>query len=139
MRDRFFLDTNILIYTFDSSAPVKQKQAQKLVHQALTDGNGLISYQVIQEFLNVATKKFSTPLSYIETTLYLEQVLAPLCRFYPNNEFYYFALEIRQHSNFSFYDSLIIAAALNIGCKILYSEDLNHGQEVAGLKIINPF
>ena len=60
---RFFLDTNILVYTFDETTPLIRAKARELVEMALTTGLGVISYQVVQEFLNVATKKFVAPLS----------------------------------------------------------------------------
>ena len=63
MNDRFFLDTNIFIYTFDDRELEKQNKAQELVSEALTSRRGCISFQVVQEFLNVATQKFSKPLS----------------------------------------------------------------------------
>lgn len=140
MKDKYFLDTNIFVYTFDSSHPAKQKKAQLLVQQALKTKRGIISYQVVQEFLNVATKKFQTPMSHTEANLYCEHILMPLCEFYPHNEFYQFSLDIKFQTRFSFYDSLIISAALKTGCKILYSEDLHDGQIIRGsLEIRNPF
>ena len=139
MKNKYFLDTNIIIYTFDSSNKSKQQKAQHLVEQALTNNIGHISYQVIQEFLNVATTKFLVPLSPLEAALYLEKVLIPLCDFYPSGDFYLFALEIKNYTKFSFYDSLIIAAAIRSNCDILYSEDLQDGQSIAGLTIKNPF
>ena len=60
MKDRFFLDTNIIVYSFDSNAVEKQKKARELIAESLSSGNGIISVQVVQEFLNVATKKFKT-------------------------------------------------------------------------------
>jgi predicted nucleic acid-binding protein len=139
MKDKFFLDTNIFVYTFDDAHPEKQKKAQELIGEALSKRRGVISYQVVQEFLNVAIKKFAKPFSPIELNLYLDQVLFSLCEIYPSDEFYLFALEIKYYTHFSFYDSLIVAAALKTGCKILYSEDLQDGQNIAGLVIRNPF
>ena len=75
MRDRFFLDTNIFVYTFDSREPKKQARAQDLVSDALTRGRGVISHQVVQEFLNVATQKFANPLSESDALVYLDRVL----------------------------------------------------------------
>jgi len=139
MKGKYFLDTNVLVYTFDVSHPAKQKRASELVADALLENKGIISYQVVQEFLNVATKKFATPMSPLDANLYFEQVLMPLCDFYPDSEFYQFALTLKHQIRFSFYDSLIVAAALKSHCKILYSEDMQDGQEIGDLVIRNPF
>lgn len=139
MKDKYFLDTNIFVYTFDNSASQKQKIAQELVKHALDKKMGVISFQVIQEFLNVATKKFTSPLSCEEAKLYLDTVLKPLCEVFVDFDLYQSALDIKKVAHFSFYDSLILSAALKSECKILYSEDLNNGQLITGLKIKNPF
>ena len=83
MRDRFFLDTNIFVYTFDSREPKKRARAQDLVSDALTRGRGVISRQVVQEFLDVATQKFANPLSESDALVNLDRVLgryAKYCR-----------------------------------------------------------
>jgi predicted nucleic acid-binding protein len=80
MSDKFFLDTNIFIYTFDSREPGKQQKADELVSNALNTGNGIISFQVIQEFFSAATRKFISPLSASDCQKYLNNVLAPLCK-----------------------------------------------------------
>ncbi|HLB57534.1 MAG TPA: PIN domain-containing protein [Gammaproteobacteria bacterium] len=139
MKGKFFLDTNIFVYTFDQSALKKQERAKKLVANALDKQLGVISYQVIQEFLNVAMRKFAVPLSSHEVNLYLEQVLTPLCEYYPTADFYQNALLLQKDIQFSFYDTLIVTAALKTHCTILYSEDLQDGREIAGLTIKNPF
>lgn len=139
MPGKYFLDTNILVYTFDDSAPAKKMKAHALVSTALTKNNGVISYQVVQEFLNVATQKFSTPFSYHEANIYLDQVLTPLCELHPTIELYQTALDIKKQLRYSFYDALIIASALHSNCKTLYSEDLHDGQTIKGLTIKNPF
>lgn len=78
------MDSNILIYTFDSHAPRKQKKARELVATALKTQKGIISFQVVQEFLNVATRKFETPLTEAEAEKYINQVLTPLCEVFAN-------------------------------------------------------
>ncbi len=139
MNGRFFLDTNILVYTFDTTAPAKQQIARELVATALNLRKGIISYQVVQEFLNVATRKFSPPLTQVDASLYLDKVLTPLCELFPCMNYYSKALEIAERWGFSLYDSLIITASLETGCETLYTEDLQHGQMVQSLTIINPF
>lgn len=139
MSGKFFLDTNILVYTFDATAPAKQQIARQLVSSALHSKQGIISYQVVQEFLNVATRKFSPPLTPTDANIYLEKVLTPLCELFPCMSYYAKALELSDRWGFSLYDSLIITASLETGCEILYTEDLQHGQKIHGLTIMNPF
>ena len=138
MSARVFLDTNIFVYTFSGSSPAKQKKALTLVGEALEVG-GVISFQVVQEFLNVAMHKFEKPFSWEESYEYFEEVLGPLCGVYPDPELYRKALRIHHETGYRFYDALIVASALEGGCKILYSEDLQDGRKIAGLSIKNPF
>ena len=135
----YFLDTNILVYAFDTSQPKKQTICRDLIRNALNKGNGCVSYQVIQEFLNIATRKFAKPLSASDSQNYLTNVLEPLCEVFSSIGLYHQALEISSRWQFSFYDSLIIAAALCAKCNIFYTEDLQHEQEIENLKILNPF
>lgn len=139
MKDgRFFLDTNILLYTFDKTAPHKQAIANDLVEQALL-GKGCISFQVMQEFLNTALRKFEPPMTTEQAQSYLQTTLQWLCDYYPSEDFYQRGLGIKERWRFSWYDSLIITAALECGCHTLYSEDLQHQQKVETLTILNPF
>ena len=139
MSAKFFLDTNVLVYFFDSSDRRKQRRAQSLIETALESHGGSISWQVVQEFLNVATRKFSVPMKPAESQKYLAAVLGPLCEIYPSVPLYDEALRLKDQTGFSYYDSLIVAAALAAGCDILYSEDLSHGQKIGGVTIQNPF
>lgn len=135
----FFLDTNIFAYSFDSSVPEKQQVAQRLISDALRTQRGVISTQVVQEFLNLALRKFATPLTISESIEYLQTVLLPLCQHFPTIGFYERALWVRNETSYSFYDSLIVAAAIDTDCSILFSEDLQGGRNVRRLTIINPF
>ena len=139
MNVKYFIDTNIFVYSFASDSPAKRKRALELIGEALEEGSGLISSQVAQEFLNVALHKFKKPLSWDETHVYFEEVLGPLCGVYPDPELYRKALHVRQETGYRFYDALIIASALEGGCKVLYSEDFQDGRKISGLSIKNPF
>ncbi|MEZ5451259.1 MAG: PIN domain-containing protein [Thiothrix sp.] len=134
----FFLDTNTLVYTFDKTAPEKQAKAVQLLELALS-GKGCISFQVIQEFLNLALRKFDPPMTEAQAKRYLQTTLEPLCTVFADVALYERALAARERWRFGFYDSLIVAAALDAGCSILYSEDLQHGQKIENLTVINPF
>jgi len=135
----YFIDTNVLVYTFDNQAIAKQHTAKAIITHALRTQRGVISSQVVQEFLNVALRKFVRPLTVSESREYLKMVLASLCRHTPSIRFYDQALLLREEITTSFYDSLIIQAAIDLGCSTLLSEDLQSGRKIRSLRIANPF
>jgi predicted nucleic acid-binding protein len=137
--ERFFLDTNVLVYTFDTKAPRKQKIARDLLARALKDREGIISFQVTQEFLNVALRKFKPPMTLSQAQAYLTRVLVPLCEVFPDSELYSDALSIASESGWTFYDSLVMASAAAGKCRILFSEDLQSGRIMRSVEIRNPF
>jgi predicted nucleic acid-binding protein len=139
MSDRFFLDTNLFVYTFDAKAPAKAKKAAQLIRRAADTGEGIISYQVVQEFFNVALRRFAQPMRVAEAEQYLITVLRPLLAVHSSPAIYFEALRIAEKHRMSWYDSLIIAAALEGQCEKLYSEDFQHGQKIEALRIENPF
>ena len=136
---RYFLDTNIAVYCFDSSEPRKQNCAKDLVAHAASSGLGVVSYQVLQEFCNVATNAKRLALTTEQIMAYTTQLLEPMNKVGPSVELLSQALQIRLDTNYAFYDSLIIAAAQLSGCSTLYSEDMQHQQLIGGLRIVNPF
>ena len=139
MKGKYFLDTNIFVYSFDNDSPAKRDKAKELISGALSSGKGSISYQVVQEFLNVSFKKFKKPLSIKEAQSYLSNVLIPICEGYPSPTFYSEALEVKERTGYSLYDSLILQAARDMECKTLYSEDMHDGFKFYDLTIKNPF
>jgi predicted nucleic acid-binding protein len=139
MSVKYFLDTNIFIYSFDHTQPEKKERSQALISEALQTGSGLISTQVIQEFLNVALRKFAVPLKPEDCKLYLQTVLTPICRVFPDVALYESALDIFKETGYSFYDALILASALLGGAEILFSEDFHSGHQVGRVKVVNPF
>ncbi|OQB53134.1 MAG: tRNA(fMet)-specific endonuclease VapC [Firmicutes bacterium ADurb.Bin146] len=139
MKDRYFIDTNIIIYMFDKDHPDKREIAVKIVKEALESNFGCISYQVIQEFCNVALKKFKIPMSAGDCRYFIQEFLIPMCSVFPGTELYFSALEISESTQYSFYDSLIIASSLSSGCTSILTENMQHNQIVRGVKIINPF
>ncbi len=132
-----FQDTNVLVYRFDETAPEKRHVADGLVRGALADGSGCISYQVIRETMNVLARKLGATPGQVRQLM--EDVLFPLCTICPSRALYRRGLDLRARYGFSVYDSLIAAVALEGGCSTLYSEDLQHGQRIEGLTIVNPF
>ena len=137
--DRHFFDTNILVYTFDLAAPEKARKADDLIYDALATGRGMISYQVVQEFIAVARKPFRTPLTFEQIQEYWDKSLRPLLQIHSSPSLFRRAIEVCDASQLSWYDALIVAAALQGQCKILYSEDLQDGRRFGDLVIHNPF
>ena len=135
----FFLDTNILVYSFDKTAPAKQTIARQFIRHGLQTQHGIISTQIIQEFLNIALRKFSPPLPIPEARDYLKSTLVPLCQHFPSMAFYDQVLFIQMETGYSWYDALVIMAAIEANCTTLLSEDLHHGQVIRGLTLLNPF
>jgi predicted nucleic acid-binding protein len=134
-----FLDTHVFVYLFDTEAAAKQARAKALVEQALHRHDACISYQVVQETLNVVTRKLAIPVTPQDAPALISKVLMPLCRVLPSEALYLDAMQLRVRWQFSFYDALVVAAALQAGCTRLLSEDLQHGQQVGTLRIENPF
>jgi predicted nucleic acid-binding protein len=139
MSDRFFLDTNIFVYSFDKRASAKSQRAKQLIHEALTTQKGVISYQVVQEFFNVALRRFSQPMQAADAEQYLSTVFRPLLAVHSSQALYAEALRLHAQSGLSWYDSLIVSAALHARCDLLVTEDLQHGQRFGSLQVKNPF
>lgn len=136
---KIFFDTNILIYSYDNSDEAKHKIAFDLVSNLLSKEDIAISTQVINEFIVVMTNKVKCPLS-------IDEIGKIVARFKENFEIRETgivdinkAISIYKNHKFSYWDSLIIATAINTNSEILYTEDLQHGRIVNSLKIIDPF
>jgi len=139
MNGKYFIDTNVFIYSFDINQPTKQERSRELIQIGLGSGFGIISTQVIQEFLNAATRKFAVPMKPEDSKAYLRLVMNPLCQVYPDLSFYEGTLDLQVETGYSFYDSLILSAAIRGGCSFLFTEDMQDGQEIHGVMIKNPF
>ncbi|MFN2382794.1 MAG: PIN domain-containing protein [Gemmatimonadota bacterium] len=133
---RSFLDSNILVYTDDLDYPKKRRVANELVQQARLEGAGVVSSQVLQEYFVVATRRLGvdTVLArrkvelfgrFDVVTLTLDHILG--------------AIDLLRLHQLSFWDALVVRAAADAGCSVLYSEDMQHGFRFAGLEIVNPF
>jgi predicted nucleic acid-binding protein len=129
MNDKSFLDTNVLVYCYTETEPEKQAVAVALAEQSDT----WVSTQVLQELSNTLRKKFKISWPNIDATL---QEVSQNLSLHTNT----YATRIAERYGFSFYDCLIISSCLAIGCNVLYSEDLQHGQLIDGiLEIKNSF
>jgi len=134
-----FIDTNLFIYQLEASEERKVATADRIIRKGIETRNACISFQVVQECLNTVLRKAEIPLGTDETKQYLDNVLAPLYRVPASLSLYRRALDLQTRFRSGFYDSLIVAAALDAGCTRLYSEDLQDGQRIEGLTIENPF
>ena len=134
-----FIDTNVLIYQLDARDARKHHIADAIIGQAIRDESACISFQVVQECLNTVLRKAQIGLSHEQVRNHFEAVLTPLYRVGASLQLYQRGLTLQARWKFSFYDSMIVAAALEAGCKRLLSEDLQHGQRIEGMRIENPF
>ena len=135
--DRFF-DTNVVVYAYDSSDPVRQSKAQKALTEAVARGDGAVSTQVFGEFFHtvVIRKKIMTSsealgvIATLEAGLQVASITPPLVRD---------AVLTHQRYQLRYWDSLIVATARQCGCKEVVSEDMNDGQDYGGVVVLNPF
>jgi predicted nucleic acid-binding protein len=132
-----FLDSNVILYVFVPGDRHKQLIAEGVIQEAL-ESDASISFQVVQEVLNRVTRQ-DVQEPRLEAELILNNILLPMWKVMPSENLYRRALATQTRHRYSFYDSLIIAAALEAGCTRLYSEDLQHGQRIETLTITNPF
>ena len=139
MNDRFFLDTNVFVYEVDPRDRIKSQRASELIDSAVASKRGVVSYQVVQEFFNVALTRFAKPFSLGEALDYLSVTFKPLLAVHSSPRLFLQALNIETQYRFSWYDSLIVAAAQQAECSVLFTEDMQDGQRIGDLKIENPF
>ena len=134
MNDNVFLDTNIIVFGYSFTEPDKQSKARQLISET----NSFISTQVLQELANTLSRKFK--FSFLDVGKAIEECRQNNITHINTESTLLQACKVADRYGFSFYDSVIISAALESDCKILYTEDMNHGQVIEKtLKIINPF
>jgi predicted nucleic acid-binding protein len=137
MTTKAFFDTNVLLYAFDiqrgTALDLRADKAEEIVSHG-----GVVSVQVLNEFVDVASRKSKLSWEKISDLL---QVIETLCgRAIPlTAETHTVAVDISKRYGFRIYDSLILAAALQAGCTTIFTEDMQHGQLIDGVQIVNPF
>lgn len=136
--DKIFVDTNIIIYAYTVSAEEKHKTAMKIMEDLWISGLGVLSTQVLQEFFAVATRNVPKPLN-IKSAKEIVEDFLKWDVVINDGESILEAIEMHEKYKYSFWDSMIIAAAIKGGCSVLLSEDLFDGQNIDGLEIKNPF
>jgi predicted nucleic acid-binding protein len=135
---RTFFDTNVLVYVFDNDAPDKSRRAHELLRGHVASGSLLISTQVLQEFFVTVTRKLARPLPEGTALAALRQ-LTTLPTVQVDNRLVLEAARRSQALKLSFWDALIVQAAIEGGATQLLSEDLQHGRQIDGVTIQNPF
>ncbi len=136
MNVRSFLDTNVLVYTDDSDAVEKQTTALDLVESASTGGWGVLSTQVLQEYFAVATRKLGVPAEVARAKV---EIFGRLDVATTDMPAILGGIDIHRLHGVNFWDGLIIHTARAAGCRILYTEDLQHGRLFDGLEVVSPF
>lgn len=134
MSDKIFLDTNIVVYLYSGDEPEKQAVALALIEQS----NPVVSTQVLSELANTLSRKFGLTYDVVAQAVAEVRDACTVVPVMPDTIAQ--ALDLAQKHRYSYYDSLILAAALSAGCETLATEDMQHGQVIEGvLEIRNPF
>ena len=135
---REFVDTNVLVYAFDPSAGTKRTAAERLLERLWETGTGCVSVQVLQEFFVTVTRKVARPLSIDEAAERIRE-FATWKVFAPTADDVLAAIALQKQAKLNFWDAMVIQAAAESGCDLLWTEDLKDGQVVRGLRIRDPF
>jgi predicted nucleic acid-binding protein len=136
MPARSFFDTNVLLYSDDKAAPAKQSRALALVAEHRRAGTGVVSMQVLQEYFVSVTRKLRVDAAIARRKV---ELLAEFDVAAPELADILAAIDLHRLHGFSFWDALVIRTAKQSGCTVLFSEDMQDGQEIDGVRIVNPF
>ena len=136
MKERSFIDTNILIYSDDADELEKQKVALELLKSGWQNGNAVLSTQVLQEYFSASTRKLKIPAEKAQRKI---ELLSHLEIASIEHQDIVRAIELHRLHSFSFWDALIVRMAQKTACAILYSEDMQDGRKIDGVQIVNPF
>jgi predicted nucleic acid-binding protein len=137
MNGRTFVDTNVLIYAHDLDAEAKHAVAKEALYELWANRTGFLSTQVLQEFYVNATRKLSKPLMKKSARAVVDKYAIWCVDTTPAE--LAVAFRIEDENRIGFWDALICASALKTGAEQILSEDLNAGQKIAGIRIVNPF
>ena len=135
---REFVDANVLVYAFDSSAGPRQAAAQRLLERLWESGTGCLSVQILQEFFVTATRKVATPLSIDEAADRVRE-FATWKVFAPTADDVLGAIGLQKQAQIGFWDAMVVRAAAELGCDVLWTEDLSDGQLLEGVRVRDPF
>lgn len=135
--ERHFVDTNLFVYAYDESAGRKREVALELIAGLWESRMGCASVQVLQELFVNLTRKVPRPLSAREAASLVQDISAWTVHS-PGPADVLSAIELHERAGVSFWDAMILTSARTLGCRVLYSEDLNAGQSYDGVRVVNP-
>jgi predicted nucleic acid-binding protein len=138
MSDKFFVDTNILMYAHDTAAGAKHESARALVEELWRDRSGVVSTQVLQELAVNLRRKAGRPLQTKATREIVSDYLSWQVVINGGDSILE-ALDLQERYQISFWDALVVQAAQSCGAEVLYSEDLSDGQRYGSVRVVNPF
>lgn len=138
MTDSVFIDTNVFVYLFDSDDPKKQDDATILLERLAKEATIVVSTQVLQEFYVSVTRKLAEPLP-TQDAMQATRGLSAYHVVQVDPSMIFTAIALHEKEKTSFWDALIVRAALESGCKLLMSEDMQHGRRFEDLRVENPF
>lgn len=136
MTGPFFVDTNVLFYAHDPRDVEKRQKARDLLRRGFRDRSAVVSLQVLREFFAAATRKLALSAEDARRRVELYCRLEVIAE---TTDDLLAAIDLHRLHGYAIWDCLILRAALQAGCVVLYSEDLQHGQRIDGLEIVNPF
>jgi predicted nucleic acid-binding protein len=136
--ERQFVDTNILVYAYDTLARNKRPLALKLVDELWQSGNGCLSVQVLQEFYVTVTAKIKDSMS-VDSAAQLVSYFSAWKVHIPGVNDISQVIDIQRRYRISFWDAMIVNSAARLGCSVIWSEDLADGQEYESVLVQNPF
>jgi predicted nucleic acid-binding protein len=136
MSVRSFLDTNVLLYSDDKSAPAKQRRSRDLVAEHRRARGGVVSLQVLQEYFVNVTRKLGVDPQIARRKV---EILAEFDVAAPDLGDILAAIDLHRLHGFSFWDALVLRSAKQSGCGVLLSEGFQDGREIDGIKVVNPF
>lgn len=136
MSGRAFFDSNVLVYADDVSVPQKQRRATELLAEHRRAGTAVVSLQVLQEYFVAVTRKLRLDAAIARQKV---ELFATLALMVPELTDVLAAIDLHRLHGLSYWDALIIRSAKQAGCKVLFSEDMQHGRDFEGLRIVNPF
>lgn len=136
MSARSFFDTNVLVYADDMAAPAKRRRALELVAEHRRAGTGVVSLQVLQEYFVTVTRKLQVDPRIARRKV---ELLAEFDVAAPEVGDILAAIDLHRLHGFSFWDALILRAAKQAGCGVLFSEELQEARETDGVRVVNPF
>ena len=136
MSVRSFFDTNVLVYADDKAVPAKQRIAIKLVSEHRRARTGVVSLQILQEYFVTVTKKLHVDLA---TARRKVELLAEFDVASPEVADILAAIDLHRLHGFSFWDGLVVRAAKQAGCRVIFTEDMQNAREIDGVRVVNPF